>query len=255
MEDLTFATPCDQVAGLHARQAVEIARLVGRLQGEFWNNDALASLNWMPTANLQFWTHFDSIWEPFVDKFDGGLKEPARRLGGQLLSRCGWLETEVDRRPPTLVHSDLKADNILLAPPGTPESILILDWQLAIRSMGVFDMARLTGGSELPSERHGHQLDVLKAWFDAVHESDVDYGWEEALIDLRLGGLLMICWAVQFHSSVADMQGRPKELVHRVCERAFDSADLASMRMGRPMLSNRLVTPCSLDPSWQTSIP
>ena len=152
------------------------------------------------------------------------LKEPARRLGERLLGKSKWLESEIDRRPPTLVHSDLKADNILLGSPGTPESILILDWQLAIRSMGVFDMARLMGGSELPSERHSHQLDVLRAWFDAVHESDVDYRWEEALIDLRLGGLLMVCWAVQFHISVADMQGRPRDLVNRVCERAFDSA-------------------------------
>lgn len=224
LEDLTFATPCDQVQGLHATAVVEVARLIGRLQGKFWNNDALARLNWMPTTNRRLWVHFDDLWNSFLSDFGGTLDASARQLGQRLLGKCQWLEQEVDLRPPTLVHSVLKADNVLFGPPGTPEAILILDWQLAIRSMGVFDVARLMGGSELPMERHGHQLDVLRAWFDAVHESDVEYDWEQALRDLRLGGLQMVCWAIQFYAFVAGSQGRPRELVTRICERAFDSA-------------------------------
>lgn len=224
MEDLTFATPCDQVTGLHATQVIEIARLVGRLQGKFWNNHALASLAWMPTTNRELWVHFDSLWGSFVEGFDGSMEKPARELGARLRGKSQWLENEVDRRPRTLVHSDLKADNILLGPPGTPDCILILDWQLAIRSMGAFDVARLMGGSELPKERHGHQLDVLQAWFDEVRRSGVAYHWDEALHDLRLGGLQMVCWALQFYAFVAESEGRPRELVTRICERAFDSA-------------------------------
>ncbi|MEM7144172.1 MAG: phosphotransferase [Verrucomicrobiota bacterium] len=224
MEDLTFATPCDQVAGLHATQVLEIARLIGRFQGRFWDNDALAKLTWMPTTNREFWGRFDSLWDSFVDNFDGSLDASARELGERFRGKSQWLEEEVGRRPATLVHSDLRADNILLGPPGTPDSVLILDWQLAARSLGAFDIARLMGGSELPEERHDHQLDVLRGWYEAVHESEVDYGWEEALYDLRLGGLLMICWALQFHDGVAGSEGRPRELVKRVCERAFDSA-------------------------------
>ncbi|QDU07355.1 oxidoreductase family protein [Gimesia aquarii] len=224
MEDLTFATPCDQVKGLHAAEVIQIARLIGRLQGKFWNNDTLASLTWMPTTNRQFWVNFDSLWDRFLQDFDGSIESSALQVGERLRGQSEWLENETDRRPRTLVHSDLKADNILLGPSGTPESILILDWQLAIRSMGAFDVARLMGGSELPDERHDHQLDVLRAWYEEVRQSDVDYGWEEAVNDLRLGGLQMVCWAIQFYASVADLEGRPRELVTRVCERAFDSA-------------------------------
>lgn len=224
MEDLTFATPCDQVKGLHATQVIQIAGLIGRLQGKFWNNDALAKLTWMPTTNRQLWGNFDSLWDAFVADFDGSMESSALQVGERLRGQSQWLENEVDRRPQTLVHSDLKADNILLGPSGTPESILILDWQLAIRSMGAFDVARLMGGSELPEERHSHQLDVLRAWYEEVRQSDVDYRWEEALNDLRLGGLQMVCWAVQFYAFVAGSGGRPRELVKRVCERAFDSA-------------------------------
>ncbi|MEM9660664.1 MAG: hypothetical protein AAF961_20040, partial [Planctomycetota bacterium] len=55
-------------------------------------------------------------------------------------------------------------------------------------------------------------------------ESHVDYGWDEALRDMRLGGLQMICWAVAFYAAVAGSGGRPRDLVTRICERAFDSA-------------------------------
>ena len=108
---------------------------------------------------------------------------------------------------------------------GTPEEILILDWQLAIRSMGAFDVARLMGGSELPAERHGHQRDVLRTWHDALLETGVaDYPWEDALRDLRLGALSAVCYPVHFHEGLIGATGRAKAVIELMCQRLFDSA-------------------------------
>jgi hypothetical protein len=37
MENLSFATPGGQVAGMHTDQVLAAARTIGRLQGSYWN--------------------------------------------------------------------------------------------------------------------------------------------------------------------------------------------------------------------------
>src|SRR5207253_5419777 len=114
-----------------------------------------------------------------------------RAVGERLLGGgAAWVEAEIERRPRTVVHSDLRADNLLFGTPGSDDAVLIVDWQIAIRSMGAFDVARLMGGSELPGERRGHQFEVLRAWHQALRESGVDdYAYDDAVRDFRLGAL------------------------------------------------------------------
>lgn len=224
MEDLSFAEPGDQVAGLHAAQVQRAAKDLGRLQGAFWGDQGLAGCEWMPRTN-HTGGDFDEQWPSFTKHFGYCLEPEGVALGENLLGKLSWLEAEIAGRPRTLVHTDLRADNLMLGEVGTPEEILMLDWQLTIRSMGAFDVARLMGGSELPEERHGHQLDVLRVWHEALLESGVrDYPWDDALRDLRLGALSALCYPVHFHAGVLDATGRAKEVVEVICRRLFDSA-------------------------------
>ncbi len=224
MEDLSFARPGDQVAGLHASQVQNAAASMGRLQGQYWGDAALSGLEWMPETNGTA-VDWDEQWPSFVEHFGHCLEADGLALGERLVGNMQWVDAEIARRPRTIVHTDLRADNLMLGDVGTDEEILILDWQIAIRSMGAFDVARLMGGSELPDERHGHQLDVLRAWHEAIAESGVsDYAWDEALRDLRLGALAALCYPVHFHAGVADATGRARAVIEAMCRRLFDSA-------------------------------
>lgn len=230
MEDLTFAEPGDQVKGLHADLVHKIAKDIGRLQGRYWGDAALSGLEWMPETNGAG-ADFRDLWDSFVEHFGYILTPEGRVLGDRVVEQMTWVDAEIAKRPKTIVHSDLRADNLMLGPVGTPEEVLILDWQLTIRSMGAFDVARMMGGSELPAERHGHQLDVLRSWHDALLEEGVtDYDWDEALRDLRLGALSAMSYPVHFHQGVIDATGRAKAVVEVICQRLFDSA--AEMNAG-----------------------
>lgn len=224
MEDLGFATPGDQVAGMHANQVLATARLIGRLQARFWNNDALAALDWMPASNeIDF--DYDTKWPSLVAHFGDLISEDGLALGQRLGAAHAWVAAEIARRPRTVVHSDLRADNLLFGPPGTDDEILIVDWQLAIRSMGAFDVARLMGGSELPDERRGHQLDALRAWHDALRDGGVrDYPWADAERDFRLGALAALFFPIHFHTGVIDSTGRSRALAEAIIRRLFASA-------------------------------
>ena len=225
MEDLGFATPGDQVAGMHAAQVIATVRLMARLQARFWNNEALAALAWMPTSN-HIEVDYDGKWPSLVEHFgavvgDAGLAAGARLLDGG----AAWVEAEIERRPRTIVHSDLRADNLLFGTPGTADEVLVVDWQIAIRSMGAFDVARLMGGSELPEERRGHQFEVLCAWHDELCAAGVrDYPYDEALRDFRLGALSAISFPVHFHTGVIDSTGRARAVAEAICRRLLVSA-------------------------------
>lgn len=224
MEDLSFARPGDQVAGLHASQVQKTAAEMGRLQGMYWGENRLAGLEWMPDTNATG-VDWDEQWPSFVDHFGWCLTPEGRALGDRMVGSVDWVDAEIAGRPKTIVHTDLRADNLMLGDVGTPEEILILDWQLTIRSMGAFDVARLMGGSELPAERHGHQLDVLRSWHEALLDAGVqDYPWNDALRDLRLGALSALCYPVHFHSGVLDATGRAKDVIEVMIRRLFDSA-------------------------------
>ncbi len=225
MEDLGFATPGDQVAGMHASQVIATVRLIGGLQGRFWNNAALDALDWMPTSN-HVESDYDAKWPSLVEHYGrfvgpAGLAVGERLLGGG----AAWVENEIERRPRTIVHSDLRADNLLFGPAGTPDAVLVVDWQIAVRSMGAFDVARLMGGSELPPERRGHQFGILRAWHAALREAGVtDYPYAEAVRDFRLGALAALSFPVHFHTGTIDSTGRARAVAEAICGRLFTSA-------------------------------
>ncbi len=224
MEDLSYFVPGDQVVGMHERQVMTTVEEIARIQARYWNNAALEELDWMPDTNSMSDDYADK-WESFVEHFGYCLSDKGRELCGKLALSIGWKDDERQKRQKTIVHSDLREDNLLFPPEGSEGSILILDWQLAIKGIGAFDVARLLGGSELPMERKGHQFNVLKRWHDTLIEQGVtNYSWEEAVYDFRLATLSYLCYPVHFHREIIEAQGRTKLLAEAIFTRSFATA-------------------------------
>ncbi len=224
MEDLSAYTPGDQVIGMHRGQVMATVEILAKLQAKYWNNFALEQLKWMPTTNA-VGKDYQEKWVSFVSHFGSYVDKEGLEVGERLGNSISWLENEIEKRPKTIVHTDLREDNLLFGDPNSDEAVLILDWQLAIRSIGAFDVARIIGGSELPSERSGHQLGVLRHWYDAlIREGVRDYSWEEAVRDFRLAALQLLCIPVHFHVAFIGSEGRTMELAKAICRRVFSSA-------------------------------
>ncbi|MEM9731640.1 MAG: hypothetical protein AAF997_23900, partial [Myxococcota bacterium] len=86
MEDLSFARLGDQVAGIHSDQVIAGARAIARLQAQYWDNEPLNQLSWMP-----FKDHFDldfaDKWPHFLDVYRKELSNEGRRVGDALCSQ------------------------------------------------------------------------------------------------------------------------------------------------------------------------
>ena len=111
-------------------------------------------------------------------------------LGEGVLKNLKWLAERLVGRPSSLVHADLRADNLLFGEPDSADEVVIVDWQLATRSLAANDPTRLLGGSEPASQRNGHHLEVFTAWHETLLEHGVTgYEFDEVLDDFRLGAL------------------------------------------------------------------
>jgi len=223
MEDLSSFTPGDQIIGMKQNQVLTTVETIARLQSRYWNNSRLDALKWMPTTNGIFVDYVEK-WDSFVKYFGSFVDPQGLKVGEKLGLSVSWLEEEISRRPKTIMHSNLKEDNLLFGNPNSDEAVLILDWQMAIRSMGAFDVASLMGGSELPSERKGHQFEVLRRWYDMLLTEGVEkYAWEDAVYDLRLGALAFLCFRVHFHTGFIGAEGRRLALIKVILSRLFSS--------------------------------
>lgn len=224
LEDLTFGRPGDQVAGIHTDQVVKAARAMGRIQARYWNNDALDALRWMPVDN-HFDVDFAELWPTYCERFEHALPPGAAALGDRLSGLIPSLHERIESRPRTITHNDLRADNLFFIERNGDEEALIIDWQLATRSMGALDVARLIGGSERREERKGRHFEVLRAWFDVVSsEGARGYTWDDAVYDFRLGALATLCCPVHFTRSPPEPGTRMERLVETMALRLFSDA-------------------------------
>jgi thiamine kinase-like enzyme len=222
MEDLSRLRFVDQVRGLHQGEVMQALREVAKLHAVFWDAVDQPSVAWMP-AYEHFWEEdLAEHWPAFADEYGLRIGPEGMRLGERVVGEFDRLAQAIRARPATVIHGDLRADNLLFGADGA----YLLDWQLATRSIATIDVARLLGGSEPTLERRGRQLEVVAGWHDALREAGVqDYGLEEATCDFRRAVLYCLLIPIRSFSFVGANSGRrTARLVDAQAERFFASA-------------------------------
>jgi hypothetical protein len=226
MEDLTRLQSGDRVYGLSHEQVIAAVRQIAMLHAAYWNNDKLNALPWVPSHD-HFWeTDFEEHWPNFARDYGVRIGHEGKRLGEHLAHNMEWLRKCIAARPTTLIHADLRGDNLLFGPPHSAEAAVVLDWQLVTKSLAAIDPSRLLGGSEPAAERRGHQLEVFAAWHEALLRAGVTgYDFEDALQDFRLGALYNLLVPVRAHALIrGSSDARPLRLLDAQADRLFVSA-------------------------------
>lgn len=226
MEDLTALDAVDQLHGMRHEQVVATVRAAARLHAAYWNDTALAAPHWMPEHDHFFDDGFAEHWPRFVETYELRIGHAALRLGERVRERKAWLEERIAARPATVVHGDLRADNLLFTKDAPDAEPVILDWQLANRTLAAIDVARVMGGSEPAAERSGHQIEVCAAWHEALVAHGVrGYPLEEALDDFRLAALYCLFIPVKgLYLAGPDAGTRTARLLDAMAERFYASA-------------------------------
>lgn len=201
MEDLTHLRSGDQVIGLSYQETLATIQRMAAIHAEFWMDDGLQQHGWLPDHGFWFANHQQPIVEDFFATYGVRFGPEVCRLYRAVLEQSSAIDQALDARPWTLVHGDLRADNLLFGDTTEDPTSVIIDWSWASRSLAAIDIAFLVGGSTPHVQRLGRHQELLEAWHRELLERGVrDYPLSEARRDLQLASLRCITAGIAMHA-------------------------------------------------------
>ena len=217
LSDLAPARAGDQLEGLGLAGLVPCIEAAAKLHRYLWDDPGLAQMPALARDNA------DLIRAMFPQLYVGFRERYATRLAPEVLDLGAGIVEKLDaylaREPAarTIVHGDLRIDNILFAPDG--ESCWLVDWQTLGRGSGAADLAYLVGTSIAdPFERAAADRPAFDHWIAALKAGGVTADAEALWTDYRVGALSGYFMAV-FASMSVERTTRGDEMFAVMAER------------------------------------
>lgn len=176
----------DQVAGIGPARAELVVREAARLHARWWQNEQLSALDWLPrldgVGRVTNLTRLATVgWPLLCDLLGSALSPDEHRLGERFPEHLERALRLVANLPSTLVHSDLRADNLLFSPDMT--QVTLVDWQGVGLGPPGFDLAYFLAQSLTVEDRRNHEDALLRSYRATL----MDEGLNLSLDEVRAG--------------------------------------------------------------------
>jgi len=160
-------TDVDQVAGITLAQARSVLAQVAQLHAHWWDDPRLAEATWLPrldaSTRLRNLTHLaERGWPLLAAMLDDDLTPTERSFGAGLTERLPEALRSLAALPATLLHCDLRADNLLFSP--TDGEVTLVDWQGAGIGPPAFDLAYFLVQSLTVDDRRSHERALIESY-------------------------------------------------------------------------------------------
>ena len=196
LEDLTSSQPGDDVAGSSLEQAEMVVEHLAAMHAAWWDEPRLHELDWMkswrdPAEAELIQELYERSW-PVVEEFGFEIPDTVRDIGRRLAPHSAGIHRELSESPSTIVHGDVRLDNLLfgLTPDAPP--LTIIDWQIVGRLRGPYDVATFLVSSLEPNVRSERELRLLDGYYDTLCNRGVE-GYDRAAC-VRDYKLAMLSW-------------------------------------------------------------
>jgi hypothetical protein len=201
LEDLQHLEASDQIAGIDLEDALLAVSEIGHVHAMWWNSPRLRDVEWMPlfcnSVMMQLAAIYAELWPLFIESWRESLPAGSIQLGERVRDCFPDLLDRMSRPPVTIVHGDLRVDNLLFKRDAARNKVTILDWQLATRGRAAFDVAYLLSQSMTVETRRRHEMTIVRRWHDSLIRHGVTgYSLEDAVDDYRLSALVCLGWTV-----------------------------------------------------------
>lgn len=240
MEDLSGATPGDDLRGAADAQLFEAARALARLHAAWWESPALDALEWLPSISdrAATWQRlFTLAWRELRDRESpdlyGVLPKDVDPVADLLLRHGAQVYTGLAGWPQTLLHGDFRLDNLFFdLPNGTP--LAAIDWSNAMAGPGPYDLAYLLAVGLPPERRRALEEPLLAAYMEGLRaggvEGDLDWCRDAYRLAYLEPFMRMLFLLVRGHADGGG--GRPFEVLSQLVHRAAIAAlDLDSVSL------------------------
>jgi len=222
LQEINPARSGDQVQGLSFKELSSVAKSIGVVHARFWNSNQLRKIKALPLHHYNrahetrkhaqaFFKHCRSLV----------TQKDLKRIPSFFLSITQALR-QSKNRPITLVHGDLRADNLLFV----RSKAFIVDWQIAARGLGAFDLARVIGGSSARPLAPQAQHKLVGIWHQTLRQGGVrGYNLPDAWHDYRIGVALTLSIPITNGPTLVQLSTRGRRIARLMIRRFFRNAE------------------------------
>ena len=196
LEDITGSVAGDDVVGCSPERASMVVLQLAGLHAEGWESQHLHGLTWMkswddPAEATLIQELYVNSWGE-VEKFGFEIPDAVREIGRRLGPQSAAIHRALSARPCTIVHGDVRLDNLLFGETAQAPPLTIIDWQIVGRLRGPYDIATFLVSSLEPDLRRETEISLLEAYHAALCERGVArYDFERCFDDYRRA---MLSW-------------------------------------------------------------
>lgn len=166
----------DQLAGISPSLARLVIREMARLHATWWSSPDLIDFAWLPSldgearrSNLA--TITTTGWDPLCRLVGNEFTAEEQALGERLPKRMDDVLVMVGALTPTVIHSDLRTDNLLFAPDHS--SVTLIDWQGVGRGPGAWDLAYFISQSLDVDVRRQCEAELIDLYVEALGDDGI----------------------------------------------------------------------------------
>ena len=180
-EFIEFDQSVDQIDGITIAQSKLVIEEAAAMHAHWWEHSGLAELKWLPRLNdTRRRTNLTTVtrlgWNSLTEILDeGGLSYP-EVSGDSLANEIDDMLCDLSTSESTLIHSDLRADNLLFNTVG--DGVMLVDWQGCSFGPSSFDITYHMIQSLSVDDRRKHESELLDYYVNSLeffgHQITID---------------------------------------------------------------------------------
>jgi thiamine kinase-like enzyme len=226
LRDLAPMRVGDQLVPPTRSEVVRTVREIAKLHAAWWGKADTDRLARVPYLDDPLWLQvaqsMDVFWPTFQQSFPDLLNANLKRIGDRLPGSIASLAGRLSAAPSTLVHGDLRLDNLFFATQPSHEPLVICDWQLTSRGRGIYDIAYFMSQSVEAEMRRVLERDVVRLYYEAlVAEGVSGYAFEDAWEGYRLAVMWCMMYPVAAGGGLDLSNERGVALARAMARRSF----------------------------------
>jgi len=219
LQEIRKARNLDQLRGLSWTQLISAIRTIAHIHAYFWNSPTLKKSKGLPHHDYMRAHEVKQNLPTFLRWAKLSLRD--RALFIKLISQVPAILARFRRRPLTLVHGDLRSDNVFYG----ERSVRFIDWGLSLAGSATFDLARFAGGSARKPLSLLQHVDLFNLWHRELLRRGVrNYPSHEAWQDYRDAVLLALTIPVTNGPALAKFSRRGHKLAKVITNRFIFAA-------------------------------
>lgn len=196
MEDLCDSCQGDQLDGLTVDQVALAVEQAVALHAPRFGDPALATFlnDGLPEltpeqvgqmAQLMYGATLGGFLDRLEDRLDPDVVQLAKDFAPKIARWVQGTDT-----PPTVIHLDFRADNLLFGTSPEAPPLVVVDWQTVGAGLGASDIAYLVSGScPDPADRAAQERDLVEDYRTRMAAEGIEQSADDCWRDYRFGSL------------------------------------------------------------------